>query len=321
MMFLFHQLQKRHRLQYPQIRDVAMNISGQVAQGVRSPSQSPQPNNNPGDHLDSGAGETLTGANTEPILKKRKEISFPSPVKASAKNLEPLVETKSNVAQKSYKAIKINMKPSPPTNEKPSAVNTKNDEKPMPMKPSPEPSKSEDGSQSAVNVSNVNKEKDENANRESRGSHHLKSVENVAQEYVELSELETWKNNFKELQEKSREMGTRLQNEVHASKKEVVEKETENENLRKALEKTKGKVNDALSQCKQFFEKSEKDATTLKEREARIKELEERLAGRSGTEEVIIKKEVGFEEQENIKIRKENHELIKRLKMLEVIKE
>ena len=76
-----------------------------------------------------------------------------------------------------------------------------------------------------------------------------------------------------------------------------------------------------MSQCKQFFEKSEKDATTLKEREARIKELEERLAGRSGTEEVIIKKEVGFEEQENIKIRKENHELIKRLKMLEVIKE
>ena len=71
-------------------------------------------------------------------------------------------------------------------------------------------------------------------------------------------------------------------------------------------------ANDAL--------KEERD-NLIKEREARIKELEERLAGRSGTEEVIIKKEVGFEEQENIKIRKENHELIKRLKMLEVVKE
>jgi len=335
MMFLFHQLQKRHRLQYPQIRDVAMNISGRVAQGVRSPSQSPQPNNNQGDHLESEAGETLTGANTEPIVKKRKEIAFPNPV--SAKNLEPYVETKSNNTQKSYKAIKINMKSSPPTNEtkKPSAVKTKNDEKPLPNKPSPEPYKSEDGSRTAVNVSIVNKEKDENANAntngESSGSDHLKPVENVAQENVELSELETWKNNFKELQEKCREMGTRLQNEVQATQKEVVdkdmtitekdktirEKETENENLRKALEDTKGKVKDALSQCKQFFEKSEKNATILKEREARITELEERLAGRSGTEEVIIKKEVGAEEQENIKIRKENHELTKRLRIIE----
>ena len=338
MMFLFHQLQKRHRLQYPQIRDVAMNISGRVAQGVRSPSQSPQPNNNQGDHLESEAGETLTGANTEPIVKKRKEIAFPNPVSVSAKNLEPYVETKSNNTQKSYKAIKINMKSSPPTNEtkKPSAVKTKNDEKPLPNKPSPEPYKSEDGSRTAVNVSIVNKEKDENANAntngESSGSDHLKPVENVAQENVELSELETWKNNFKELQEKCREMGTRLQNEVQATQKEVVdkdmtitekdktirEKETENENLRKALEDTKGKVKDALSQCKQFFEKSEKNATILKEREARITELEERLAGRSGTEEVIIKKEVGAEEQENIKIRKENHELTKRLRIIEV---
>ena len=325
-----------------------MNISGNVAQGVRSPSQSPQPNNNRGDHSDSGGvGETLTGANTEPIVKKRKEVSFPPPVSASVNNLEAEIQTKSNIAKKPCKAIKINMKTSSQTPEikKPSIGTSKTDNKTNTSKTkeqSPENSKSKDESRTAIDsstLSKANKDRDENGNGDGDGgigceSERVKLVEHVPP--YEPNELETWKNNYKDLQEKCRDMSTRLQNEVQAAKKEVAgkdltlaekdktlhEKETENENLRRALEEAKGKVNDALSQCKQFYDKSQNGATILKEKETRIKELEERLAGRSGSnEEVIIKKEVGAEEQENVKLRKENHELTKRLRILEVILE
>ena len=343
-MFLFHQLQKRHGLQYPQIRDVAMNISGNVAQGVRSPSQSPQPNNNRGDHSDSGGvGETLTGANTEPIVKKRKEVSFPPPVSASVNNLEAEIQTKSNTAKKTCKAIKINMKSSSQTPEikKPSIGTSKTDDKTVTTKTkeqSPEISKSQDKSRTPIDSSTISTaKKDTDVNGNGDGgiggeSDRVKLVDHVPP--YEPNELETWKNNYKDLQEKCRDMSTRLQNEVQAAKKEVAgrdltitekdktihEKETENENLRKALEEAQGKVNDALSQCKQFYDKSQNSATILKEKETRIKELEERLAGRSGsTEEVIIKKEVGAEEQENVKLRKENHDLIKRLRIIEVL--
>ena len=327
MMFLFHQLYKRHGLQYPQIRDVAMNISGHVAQGVRSPSQSPQPNNNRGDHHDSaGVTETLTGANTEPIVKRRKEVTLPQPVSASVKDPEPAIETKSNYSQKTCKAIKINMKSSVKTQEikNPSTPTSKADDKSNKIKKSSPESEDESRTDVAASASTAKKEKDENGNGDG-------TVE-VA-ESVEPNELETWKNNYKELQEKCRDISIRLQNEVQATKNEVAgrdmiiteksktiqEKETENENLKTDLEETQRKYNEALSQCKQFFENSQKEATVLKEREARIKELEERLAGRSGsTEEVIIKKEVGAEEQENVKLRKEIHELTKRLRIIEV---
>ena len=324
MMFLFHQLYKRHGLQYPQIRDVAMNISGHVAQGVRSPSQSPQPNNNRGDHHDSaGVTETLTGANTEPIVKRRKEVTLPQPVSASVKDSEPAIETKSNNSQKTCKAIKINMKSSVKTEEikNPSTPASKADKFNKIKKSSPE---SDNKSRTGVDASTANKEKDENGN----GDGMVKVAKSV-----EPNELETWKNNYKELQEKCRDISIRLQNEVQATKDEVAgrdmiiteksktiqEKETENKNLKTDLEETQRKYNEALSQCKQFFENSQKEATVLQEREARIKELEERLAGRSGsTEEVIIKKEVGAEEQENVKLRKEIHELTKRLRIIEV---
>ena len=326
-MFLFHQLYKRHGLQYPQIRDVAMNISGHVAQGVRSPSQSPQPNNNRGDQHDSAVvTETLTGANTEPIVKRRKEVTLPQPVSASVKDPEPAIETKSNNSQKTCKAIKINMKSSVKTQEikNPSTPASKADKSNKIKKSSPE---SDDKSRTGVDASTANKEKDENGNGD--------GMVEVA-ESVEPNELETWKNNYKELQEKCRDISIRLQNEVQATKNEVAgrdmiiteksktiqEKETENKNLKTDLEETQRKYNEALSQCKQFFENSQKEATVLKEREARIKELEERLAGRSGsTEEVIIKKEVGAEEQENVKLRKEIHELTKRLRIIEVFSE
>ena len=323
-MFLFHQLYKRHGLQYPQIRDVAMNISGHVAQGVRSPSQSPQPNNNRGDQHDSaGLTETLTGANTEPIVKRRKEVTLPQPVSASVKDPEPAIETKSNNSQKTCKAIKINMKSSVKTQEikNPSTPASKADKSNKIKKSSPE---SDNKSRTGVDASTAKKEKDENGNGDG-------TVE-VAKS-VDPNELETWKNNYKELQEKCRDISIRLQNEVQATKDEVAgrdmiiteksktiqTKETENEILKTDLEETQRKYNEALSQCKQFFENSQKEATVLKEREARIKELEERLAGRSGsTEEVIIKKEVGAEEQENVKLRKEIHELTKRLRIIEV---
>ena len=335
MMFLFHQLYKRHGLQYPQIRDVAMNISGHVAQGVRSPSQSPQPNNNRGDQHDSaGIRETLTGANTEPIVKRSKEVTFPQPVSASVKDPEPDIETQSNNSQKSCKEIKTNMKSSVKIqeikNKNPSTATSKAGDNSISSKikkSSPDSNESKDETRTDVDASTANKEKDENGNGDG-------TVE-VA-ESVEPNELETWKDNYKELQEKCRDISTRLQNEVQATKNEVAgrdmiiteksktiqEKETENKNLKTDLEETQRKYNEALSQCKQFFENSQKEATVLKEREARIKELEERLAGRSGSaEEVIIKKEVGAEEQENVKLRKEIHELTKRLRIIEVFSE
>ena len=82
--------------------------------------------------------------------------------------------------------------------------------------------------------------------------------------------------------------------------------------------KNKGKANDAVSQCKLLFNKSQEDLKNIKERDAKIEELEQRLAGKVTSEQVIIKKEVGVEEKENARLRKENSELIKRLRILEV---
>ena len=58
----------------------------------------------------------------------------------------------------------------------------------------------------------------------------------------------------------------------------------------------------------------------VKEKDAKIKELEERLAGNVTGEEagVTIKKEVGAEEQEVVRLRKENCNLNKELRGLKV---
>ena len=97
--------------------------------------------------------------------------------------------------------------------------------------------------------------------------------------------------------------------------KEIEEK---NKNLETTLEKAQGQATMAVSQYKQFFDKSQDDSRRIKERDAKIKELKQRLAGKVTPEEVIIKKEWGAKEKENVKLRKENGLLIRRLRGLEV---
>ena len=87
LLFLFKQLQKRHNLQYLEIRDDAMKIRGHVAQGLRSPSPSPPPKNKRGDqepviHPDSG--NKLPGPNANPVANKRNEVTVPDSVTVSS---------------------------------------------------------------------------------------------------------------------------------------------------------------------------------------------------------------------------------------------
>ena len=88
MLFLFKELQKRHNLQYLEIRDEASNIRGPAERGLRSPSPGSQSNNNSGDqepviHPDSG--NTLPGSNADPIANKKNEVTLPDPVSVSSK--------------------------------------------------------------------------------------------------------------------------------------------------------------------------------------------------------------------------------------------
>ena len=335
-MFLFHQLRKRHNLQYPQIRDVAMRISGHVAQGVRSPSQSPKPNNNTSDQEPSTQvhpKNTLTGSNAEPIAKKKKEVkvkvTFPGPVSVSVKKSENTSVSEelavSHNAENSSPAIVKS--PSKVAEKTPESTESPNESDGFPSKtdgkPSPDKTRSAERFHSLA--SPVDKVNDENLNG-------LNPIKTIDLGTVEQTEVEKWKNNYKELQEKSREVALRLRNEVQAMESKVAEKEAtiavrdesmkemeaKNENLETVLEEAKGKANDAVSQCKLLFNKSQEDSKNIKERDAKIEELEQRLAGKLTSEQVIIKKEVGVEEKENARLRKENSELIKRLRILEV---
>ena len=84
-MFLYHQLKKRHNLEYPQIRDVAMNIRGHATPGLRSPSRSSQSNNKSGDQepvIHPESGNTLPSSNADPIA--RNQVTLPDPVSLSS---------------------------------------------------------------------------------------------------------------------------------------------------------------------------------------------------------------------------------------------
>ena len=335
-MFLFHQLRKRHNLQYPQIRDVAMRISGHVAQGVRSPSQSPKPNNNTSDQEPSTQvhpKNTLTGSNAEPIAKKKKEVkvqvTFPGPVSVSVKKSENTsVSEKLAVphnAENSSPAI-VNS-PSKAPEKTPESTESPNESDGFPSKTDgmPSPDKTRSTERFHPLASPVDKVNDENLNG-------LNPIKTIDLGTVEQTEVEKWKNNYKELQEKSREVALRLRNEVQAMESKVAEKEAtiavrdesmkemeaKNKNLETTLEKAQGQATMAVSQYKQFFDKSQDDSRRIKERDAKIKELEQRLADKVTPEEGIIKKEWGAKEKENVKLRKENGLLIRRLRGLEV---
>ena len=115
-------------------------------------------------------------------------------------------------------------------------------------------------------------------------------TETIASGSVEQAEVEKWKNNYKELQERSKEIASGLQNEVKAKDSEIA--------LRDKL-------------MKEMEANNEEKNSKIKELDARIKELEERLAYKVTVEEagVIIKREVGVEELEVVRLRKENCEL------------
>ena len=84
-MFLYHQLKQRNHLEYPQIRDVAMNIRGHATPGLRSPSRSSQSTNKSGDQetvIHPESGNTLPGSNADPIA--RNQVTLPDPVPLSS---------------------------------------------------------------------------------------------------------------------------------------------------------------------------------------------------------------------------------------------
>ena len=134
---------------------------------------------------------------------------------------------------------------------------------------------------------NPDKVDDENCN----GSSPVKTA-TIPSGSVEKGEVEKWKNNYKELQERSREIASGLQKEVQAKEATIAMRD---------------------KWMKEMVE-------NVKEKDAKIKELEERLAGNLTAEDsgVTIKKEAGAEEQEVVRLRKENCNLNKELRGLKV---
>ena len=176
--------------------------------------------------------------------------------------------------------------------------------------------------------SSPNKKKKFNDDKEGRSASSSVSRENSNNKQViaDLSlEVEDWKKKYQNLQNSAKSKCQELQTELNKCKADssedlafknqrIIDIEKEKDNLMKSLEEKTAQVGQAMEQVSDLYNK-------YQESQAKVQELEKgsvKVLKAEPDTDPVIKKEVGAEQQEMVRTRKELTETKKKLRQLEV---